>query len=289
MTLAPSVYGPLDDDVALLASDGKVIRRHDGMYRLNGATEKLTAAMVRGMAAEVRNRRLDAATAPRATKAGHGSYPQRPYAERPDKFWRAVGPSESTKLQGPMPNAGDGGETAATRCRPSPFNPDAAPSGRADVGLDSDVPPAATPQTASGPGRSAVTPAPESGARAGTIPAGDTGNAGGSHDTLTPAPEVARPATPAASCPCGRPRGHGGRCWHKRGLDGPAEKRARWKHPPKVCEKCGGPRSYWSAACCLKCHRTAMSAPRVTQENRIQALERKVAALEALLSMEGLR
>lgn len=32
-----------------------------------------------------------------------------------------------------------------------------------------------------------------------------------------------------------------------------------------------------------------MSAPRVTQENRIQALERKVAALEALLSMEGLR
>ena len=210
MTPARSPYGDLADDVALLASDGKVIRRHDGMYRLDGAPEKMTAAMVRGMAAEVRNRRWEAEHAPRFqvgyeitgagkpnaplsfgmaahaitktavldtrpgeggasgtneghdaapaipvcakcggpiskwskgqcavcyAQAGRGSYPQRPYAERPDKFWRAV-------------------------------ERDAAPSGRVDAGVPPGVPPDTTPQTASGPGRSAVTPAPESGASA---------------------------------------------------------------------------------------------------------------------------
>ena len=44
MTAARKLHGDLADDIELLASDGKVIRRHDGMYRLNGATEKLTPA-----------------------------------------------------------------------------------------------------------------------------------------------------------------------------------------------------------------------------------------------------
>lgn len=37
--------------------------------------------------------------------------------------------------------------------------------------------------------------------------------------------EAAAPASPAPSppalCPCSRPRGHGGRCWFKRGMTGP--------------------------------------------------------------------
>ena len=134
-------------------------------------------------------------------QAGRGSYPQRPYAERPDKFWRAV-------------------------------QRDAAPSGRVDV-VHTDVPPAGTPQTASGPPTAAVTPAPESGPTAGP------------------------------HCPCGRPIPHGGRCWHKRGLPGP------------VVKPLG--------------KRALEQAQTLSANARLAALERKVAALEVLMSMEGLR
>ena len=206
MTAANSPYGDLADDIALLATYGKVIRRHDGMYRLNGAIEKLTAAQVRGMAAELRNRRLAVRYAP-AMKAGHeiasdrgpddprarmarheitktregtpagegegtlamhadqagialakptctkcggprskwskghcavcyaqagrGSYPQRPTADVPDKFWRAVEPAnEPTKSCGGrgVRTTEDNPAPHASRSQQGQATPDIAPS-----------------------------------------------------------------------------------------------------------------------------------------------------------------
>jgi hypothetical protein len=160
------LYGTLVDDVYELRAAGLDVARYKGDFRVGN--DVLTAAQLRGKAAEARNRRqARRPDAPRARMARHeivktasraaggdegrdavrqgsaatvddlepnagaagGADTPAPITEAtadvPDKFWRAVGPQEptpSTTLQGPMPNAGDGGESAATRCRPSPPN-----------------------------------------------------------------------------------------------------------------------------------------------------------------------
>lgn len=142
------LYGPLVADVYELRAAGHDVARFKGDYRVG--KDVLTAAELRAKAAELRNRRQarkpDAPRSPMARheiervpgagdlragvagtaeindRPGSPSAEHRPTADVRDKFWRAVGPS-STKLQGLLPNAGDGGEPAATRCRPSPTTP----------------------------------------------------------------------------------------------------------------------------------------------------------------------
>jgi len=227
MTAARSPYGDLADDIALLATDGKVIRRHDGMYRLNGATEKLTAAMVRGLAAEVRNRRMAARSAakpdaPRARMASH----------------------EITKTREGTPS-GDG---AGTLCE-------------GQVGST-----VAKTCTKCGGPRSKES----KGLCAGCYtPKGWPGN---------PKAEARNPF--GAHCRCGQLRSHGGRCWARRGLDGPASgKRKPWKAPPLVCE-CGGPR-YRGALLCSACYRKSKKPQHARQDDEIAALKAEVAELKA--------
>ena len=95
-------------------------------------------------------------------------------------------------------------------------------------------------------------------------------------------PALAVAATPPAGCRCGRPANHYGRCWVRRGMSAPLEKPTAGKPLPRVCEKCGGPRSYWAASLCRACYRANGGPPR-TQESRIEALEAEMAALKAEL------
>lgn len=52
---------------------------------------------------------------------------------------------------------------------------------------------------------------------------------------VEPIEEAATPASPAPSppglCPCSRPRGHGERCWFKRGMTGPPERKKAIRLP----------------------------------------------------------
>jgi len=50
-------------------------------------------------------------------------------------------------------------------------------------------------------------------------------------DVATPAPPAQPALPPPAICPCSRPRGHGGRCWFKRGLSGPPERKKAVRPP----------------------------------------------------------
>lgn len=126
------------------------------------------------------------------------------------------------------------------------------------------------------------TAGPEQGAASNSPPPDDAPQAARIEEpTATPAPAVGASAG-TDLCGCGRPRlpAHG-RCWAIRGLPGPLEKRAVGRPLPKVCEKCGGPRSYWSARLCQKCYRPEPPAPRPSQEGRITSLEAELAATKA--------
>jgi ribosomal protein L40E len=81
-------------------------------------------------------------------------------------------------------------------------------------------------------------------------------------------------------CPCGRPTSHYGRCWHRRGMSAPTAKSASRRPLPRVCEKCGGPRSYWSAGQCRKCYEANRVKPQ-TQAAQIAALRDEIAAVRA--------
>jgi hypothetical protein len=97
-------------------------------------------------------------------------------------------------------------------------------------------------------------------------------------------PESApRPSPPqdtiAATCPCSRPKGHGGRCWVSRGMAGPPPMRR--KQPVATCSGCEGPRSPSAIGpLCRKCvlakHRKSSGMPA-----RIMALECEVDALKS--------
>lgn len=119
-------------------------------------------------------------------------------------------------------------------------------------------------------------------------PASGSRDGEGSADGSVAIERANRPAGPNCGdkagtiCPCGRPLPHGGRCWHKRGLPAPLAKHAAGRPLPRVCEKCGGPRSYWSASVCRDCYQ-ANRKP-VSQVARIDALEARIVALEAALA-----
>lgn len=117
------------------------------------------------------------------------------------------------------------------------------------------------------------------------VPAGDPGQPGGNHAALTPAPEVARPATPVAQlaasplgalCGCGMLRSHGGRCWHRRGLPPPPPPK-----PSKVARD-GNIAALWAEIDALKL------ANETLKESNAR-LERAFAELRGQMSMEGLR
>lgn len=50
---------------------------------------------------------------------------------------------------------------------------------------------------------------------------------------VEPVEEAAPMPVPEVNCRCGRRRGHGGRCWAKRGLDGPPERKKAVRLPVK--------------------------------------------------------
>lgn len=78
-----------------------------------------------------------------------------------------------------------------------------------------------------------------------------------------------------ATCPCGRARGHGGRCWHMRGYPCPTLKRAQPRGG--ICAGCAGPLSRSAAGdLCRKC-----VLEKVRKSSGIPA---RVAALEAQLA-----
>lgn len=125
MTATPTpvdrrLYGDLADDVVLLRSDGRVVARFKGGFRVDSHPEIFTAAQVRGMAAEVRNRRESKPVAPRSRMARHEITKRRegtPAGESEGtvdtprgpggalatpskagvrgKYWRAAGPTKS--------------------------------------------------------------------------------------------------------------------------------------------------------------------------------------------------
>lgn len=168
-------------------------------------------------------------------------------------------------------------------------NSDAAPCGCVDVGLTSDVPPVITPPT-EGVARASVTPAPEDGVGAGTpskprspvpcpsdstlaiepvVPTRKDGRAGERGTTSLQKVQT------TTSCRCARPKGHGGRCWVMRGMDGPTLKRRR--APTRTCA-CGGPLSHSARGdLCRKCHLATVRKDSGTAA-RIAALECEVDA-----------
>jgi hypothetical protein len=328
MTAGPSpidrkLYGDLADDIVLLRSDDRVVSRYKSGFRVDSWPEIFTAAQVRGMAATVRNRRLSAATA-LVTKNGHeitGADAQRSRmaAHRIERTTsRAAGGVEGRDAvrQGsaaavdrlePSAGAAGGAEAPAPITRTGEYRPSGESEGtpaitdRAGVALAKHIcakcggprskwsrelckgcyvptgrPPNPKPEARN----------PFEQAAPARVPAGDPGQPGGSHVAPAPAPEVARPATPAtdlaarlatnplgALCGCGMLRSHVGRCWHRRGLADPGPVASKPK-PSKVARD-GNITALWAAVDAL----TSASA----------RLEKAVAELRGLLSMEGLR
>ncbi len=100
--------------------------------------------------------------------------------------------------------------------------------------------------------------------------------------------------TIAATCPCSRPRGHGGRCWYLRGMSGPTLKRAQPRG--STCAGCAGPLSRSAAGdLCRKCvlakvrKSSGLPARLAALEARQEAFEAKVkAAVADLVAHLGL-
>lgn len=213
---ATSLYGALLPDVEYLRYKFPV-SREGALIRVDGILR--TEDQVREIAA--RERRLE-----KPDPEMMGVLPKAPRA--------GTALRETARLQGPMPNAGDGGETAATRCRPSPI-------------------------------------------LSAALNVATTIVAPGAQDLM---PGV---------CGCGRPKRTCGRCWFKRGLEGPIVKRAVGRPLPRVCEQCGGPRSYWAKSLCRNCYvpkgrKPDPPPPRADAPDKFIALAAEIAAVRAELA-----
>lgn len=303
------LHGDMADAIFDLRSDGRIVARYKNGFRVDSSPEIYSAAQIRGMAIELKRRRQAAAVgrkpdSPRRPMARHEIERNLPAVGNPPAIGEssaraeneaASGAALAAKLQGPMPNAGDGGETAATRGRPSPTVRLSPPVTWHAVGPGESlkscgpcpvppggVVPVSTETASERRGEAEYSPAARrhTPASCGDALAPATGTSI-REDGASPGPQDPIPA----KCPCGRPTSHYGRCWHRRGMPGPVQPAARGKHPAGVCDVCQGPRSYWARSVCRKCYQAnaakAKESARPTRQANIAALWAEVAALKA--------
>jgi ribosomal protein L40E len=270
-----SLYGSLLPDVEYLRRKFPV-SREGAMIRVGGVLR--TEAEVREIAA--RERRLEQPAPAMMGVLPSPDGPRRPMARHKIERTKPLPPrSENAPASGSAVRAGNeaasGSAPAILSCGDGESRPvETTYSLECGGGAAREEMPASEESVPASAGRAldaggAIPPRRKPALGSATGRNGDTaGVAPGPQDTI------------AATCPCGRPRSHYGRCWSRRGMPAPTAPGATGVPLPRVCEKCGGPRSYWSTGVCRKCYEANRVQPK-SQAAQIAELRDEIAAVRA--------
>lgn len=236
----------------VVRSDGITVAPFkNGLFRVGDGAAMTTCGKddIQGMAARINDKRRAAATKRKTPVVGTLA-PGEDVAAWSNE---PAGDVLAKPLQGRMANAGDGGETAATRGRPSP--PVSAMGNSAHGGERHDAP--INLRVFEADGRTDATDGPSASSSEGLQRRARRGTAGRAGQDV-------RDSGTSLECHVGERGDHSAAGRHAPNVDmTPTLEVARTAPPPAAsrkqavaltCQSCGGARSKWSVALCRKCY-----------------------------------